>query len=440
MLQSLGRSVGRLSGVSRLLLVVLVAFVGWASPARGQSFTPEQVPNVYVCDSLQLLSDPTGVIPAEGRRQINEALTRVRLATGVEFAAVIVPSIGERDIESFSTALFRLWGLGDRERKDGLLLVLVMDQRKMRFEVGYGLEGTLTDLEASRIQREVMIPEMRRGDYTAAVLGGVEAVGALLQGKDYQSPRRSSNPADDIHVGRLLLWVWIFFVLALAYSAVTSLQTFESRAARNPSAARGEFASHESRAGWTSLGLIVLGLPVGLLYWYWSRSALKRIRTKLYTCPRCQAGQLSELPADEARTYLTPLERLESELGSRTYHVYDCDHCHEVDLSHEDHGTHWHVCPHCGGRTAEIVRSSYVGRGAGRVRREEMHCRHCGGDSHFDRRDPDESGDLASAMLLGALLSGGSRRSGGWGGGSGGFSGGSFGGGSSGGGGATGSW
>ena len=73
---------------------------------------------------------PEGYISAEGRERIDAALYEIRRTTGVEFATVILPSIGERDIESFSTDLFRLWGLGSKTRNDGLLLLIVMDQRK----------------------------------------------------------------------------------------------------------------------------------------------------------------------------------------------------------------------------------------------------------------------------------------------------------------------
>ena len=165
-----------------LLLLAFISLFPLGLWAEGKVYTPELVPNVFTTDSTRLLSDPEGYISAEGRERIDAALYEIRRTTGVEFATVILPSIGERDIESFSTDLFRLWGLGSKTRNDGLLLLVVMDQRKVRFETGYGMEGILTDVRASRIQRQYIIPLMREGDYDGAIYNGVVAVGKVLQG------------------------------------------------------------------------------------------------------------------------------------------------------------------------------------------------------------------------------------------------------------------
>ena len=124
----------------RLLAVTLTLALplGVKALAAGNTYTPETVPNVFAQDSLQLLTDPSDHIDEASQARINELLLQLRLSTGVEFAVVVLDDI-EGDIESFSTQLFRLWGIGSKTRNDGLLLVLALDQRKMRFEVGYGL-------------------------------------------------------------------------------------------------------------------------------------------------------------------------------------------------------------------------------------------------------------------------------------------------------------
>ena len=83
--------------------------------------------------------------------------------------------------------------MGSKTRNDGLLLLVVMDQRKVRFETGYGMEGILTDVRASRIQRQYIIPLMREGDYDGAIYNGVVAVGKVLQGEEYTSDRRTAR-------------------------------------------------------------------------------------------------------------------------------------------------------------------------------------------------------------------------------------------------------
>ena len=83
--------------------------------------------------------------------------------------------------------------MGSKTRNDGLLLLVVMDQRKVRFETGYGMEGILTDVRASRIQRQYIIPLMREGDYDGAIYNAVVAVGKVLQGEEYTSDRRTAR-------------------------------------------------------------------------------------------------------------------------------------------------------------------------------------------------------------------------------------------------------
>ena len=205
-----------------LLLLALISLFPLGLWAEGKVYTPELVPNVFTTDSTRLLSDPEGYISAEGRERIDAALYEIRRTTGVEFATVILPSIGERDIESFSTDLFRLWGLGSKTRNDGLLLLIVMDQRKVRFETGYGMEGILTDVRASRIQRQYIIPLMREGDYDGAIYNGVVAVGKVLQGEEYTSDRRTARGEGESFT--FMLWLlYGVLVFSAGYSAFSSL-------------------------------------------------------------------------------------------------------------------------------------------------------------------------------------------------------------------------
>ena len=148
-----------------LFLLALLCFAPLALWGEGKAYTPELVPKVFATDSTRLFSDPEGYVSPEGRERIDAALYELRRTTGIEFVTVILPSIGERDIESFSTDLFRLWGIGSKTRNDGLLLLIVMDQRKVRFETGYGLEGILPDVLASRIQRQEILTRMSQVYY-----------------------------------------------------------------------------------------------------------------------------------------------------------------------------------------------------------------------------------------------------------------------------------
>ena len=175
---------------SRFLSLLFLLVLWVASPLAGQVYSPEQVPNVFAQDSLQLLSDPAGYIPEEERAEINRELTQLRLTRGVEFAVVVIPSIGDEDLEDFTTALFRRWGIGSKTKNDGLLLLMSIEQRRLRFATGYGLEGALPDALLDRIRRNEMRSLMQDKQYGAAILAAILAVNQALSEDGYQGEVR----------------------------------------------------------------------------------------------------------------------------------------------------------------------------------------------------------------------------------------------------------
>lgn len=240
---SFGERGGRLRhiGYTLSLLLALMLGLGLSSPelqAQGVSgtvYTVERVPKVFAEDSLQLFSDPESYMSPNVRDVLNALLTELRSDTGVECAVVLLPSIGERDIEGFATELFRSWGIGSRTLNDGLLILLVLDQRKVRFEVGYGLEGTLPDAVASRIQRKVMIPLLRQGHYADALISGVEAVKQELIAAGYRSDRHTARGPSSEGLGldsSVLLYLYILIVAIIAFSLVNNLQGVVHQAQR----------------------------------------------------------------------------------------------------------------------------------------------------------------------------------------------------------------
>lgn len=421
-----------------LFLLALLCFAPLALWGEGKVYTPELVPKVFATDSTRLFSDPEGYVSPEGRERIDSALYELRLRNGVEFATVILPSIGERDIESFSTDLFRLWGIGSKTRNDGLLLLIVMDQRKVRFETGYGLEGILPDVLASRIQRQEILPRMRQGDYEGAIYNGVIAVGQVIQGEGYTSDRRTAQGKEEFPT-RILLILYALTVLAAGYSAFSSLREEELRTRNAPQEARARLPQVEARCKTYPILLDILCLPVGLLCHLYARRIRDAVRLRATLCPQCRQQTMTLLSASEGWKYLAPAEQKEMEVGSRTYSVYRCTHCHYTERIGRDLSNQWMRCERCGARTVTLEnRELFQG---GRYERLHFRCLHCGNSSHSDHRRQSEQDNLTKLLLLDALLSGAGRRGGGGGfSDGGGFGGGSFGGGSSGGGGATGGW
>ena len=127
-----------------------------------------------VNDNAEVLNDAT-------RRSISERLKAHEDKTGDQIAVLTVPSLEGESIEEYAVKVFEAWKLGNKGKDNGVLIIVAPKDRRMRIEVGYGLEGTLTDLAAGRIVRNVMTPRFKSGDYNGGVDAGVQAILALLE-------------------------------------------------------------------------------------------------------------------------------------------------------------------------------------------------------------------------------------------------------------------
>lgn len=169
--------------------------------------------------------DEASLINSNVENDLNAALALVKRDTGVEMAVLTVESLEGLSIEQATVQVVEKWQLGTSEADRGLLLLVSKNDRKLRFEVGYGLEGDLTDAEAGRIINNSMVPLLKQGDYNQAILTGV--VQALQQavpnteisnyfnnGKSLA--RHSRKPKSKKLLSTLftiLVWVIIYFVL-----------------------------------------------------------------------------------------------------------------------------------------------------------------------------------------------------------------------------------
>jgi len=170
-----------------LVLFLLVATLSFATGEEKQ-YTLQDVPNVRLSDVRQYVSDPSHILSGSARDTINAVLGRLEASTGIETAVVMLPSIGEEDIFNFAHELFRQWGIGKQKSNNGLLILFVADQRKVRFTVGYGLEGTMTDAMSKRIQMQRMVPRFKAGDWDGGMVDGVRAAAQVLDGSMQPEP------------------------------------------------------------------------------------------------------------------------------------------------------------------------------------------------------------------------------------------------------------
>lgn len=203
------------------LLIAALLFVFTATTAaETKQYTIDDVPNVRLSDARQYVTDPTAILSTAARDSINAILGRLEKSTGIETAVVMLPSIGDEDIFDFGHELFRKWGIGKKKSNNGLLILLVKDQKKVRFTTGYGIEGTMTDAMSKRIQTTLMIPRFRVGDWNGGMVSGVRAVAKTLDGS-MQAEEGSGE--DDLSAIMITLVAIVVTMLIFIY-AMGSLQ------------------------------------------------------------------------------------------------------------------------------------------------------------------------------------------------------------------------
>lgn len=165
------------------LLLALAAGALLLGACDAQSRSPDLVSAIElpaltgrVVDQAELLS------PAQERR-LDAASEAVEREVGPQFVIVTANSLQGRPIEEFGLTLGRQWGIGSAERDDGLILLVAPNERKVRIEVGYGLERRVTDPFAARVLREQVLPRFRDGDYAGGIEAGSDALIARLRSR-----------------------------------------------------------------------------------------------------------------------------------------------------------------------------------------------------------------------------------------------------------------
>lgn len=132
--------------------------------------------------------DQTHTLSADQQRVLEQRVRAFEQKKGSQIAVLIVSEIGDEAIESFSMRVAERWKLGRRKIDDGAILVIVKDQRHLRIEVGYGLEGVLNDATSKRIIEELIVPAFRQGDFEGGISAGVDAMIRVIEGESLPAP------------------------------------------------------------------------------------------------------------------------------------------------------------------------------------------------------------------------------------------------------------
>ena len=381
-------------------------------------YTVQTVPNNQLSDARAFVTNPDGIISTEAEWELNRTIAVIRDSTSAEIAVVLLHSIGNKDIDNFATDLFTLWGIGKKENDNGLLFLLVYDQRQMVFRTGYGLEGVLPDAYLSRIIRNDIAPHLSEGNFDAGVIAGMEKVCTYLLDPEAAMEIQTQEADDSLKpvlYGYLTISLIIFTIaIVLLFSILKNNKTnYKRYLAMN-------------RGTCLVIGLSVF-FPVLILFCIIFFIVKRRMRTQPTPCSECKQ-KMRLLNKPEENTYLTEAQQTEKTIKSVDYDVWLCDTCGQHATLRYDQLSNYKQCPHCKAKAYHVKKENTLVAAtvyASGVGERISCCRHC----NITDKNKYTIPRIVITSGGGHGISGSSRSSGG-----------SWGGGHTGGGGARGGW
>jgi uncharacterized protein len=373
---------------------------------------------------------------------------QVERQTTAQLTVVTVGSLGGKTVESYAHELFNQWGIGRRDVNNGVLFLIAPNERRMRIEVGYGLEPLLTDSLCGEIRDAFIIPRFKARDYRGGIIAGTNELAAILKAHPdasrgvpgsapwvVRTPRRDALVATSgVAIAAVVLVVVGFLVAARRIYSPTAFMLL-SAIAFAVVAAAAYFTWQTPRPA-QPLGWFGGAAVASIASWFFNLR--KYLRFGPHGCSKC-GTRLELLSEQDDDAKLTPVRRLEEKLGSVDYDVWICPACLNADTErYLKPFSGFTQCPACAARTFKedpqkvVLPASTKRAGRARVDGRCVSCRH-------------KTVRMIVLPMIDAHDTSGTHSSvgssfGGFGGGGGGGGGGGFGGGSSGGGGASGGW
>jgi uncharacterized protein len=332
----------------------------------------DSIPNPRTRDG-SWVTDMPGALRPETIGRLNAAIAEVERTSGVEMAVVVIKSLDGRSIEEFAVKLFELWGIGKKNKDNGLLFLWSPADRRVRVEVGYGLEGALPDGKVGAILDTYVIPRFKAGEFDQGVLDGVDALLRVARNEPIELASAKSESYDSRGWGIGSVLLGGFGSLAAAIGSITGFRR-------------------------------------------WRRYRRRR-------CAECRT-RMVRLSETEDDALLDEGKRAEERIGSVDYDVWKCPQCsNSLTLRYPKWMTGYAKCPQCHNRTkssTETVRkaATTTSTGSARVVEECAFCSYRHAYNKVLARIQSSSGSSSSGGSSSSSSS-------------------SFGGGSSGGGGAT---
>lgn len=349
-----------------LITIVTVVPVVAMAAAAAAAEPIGSIPNPRTRDGTWVTDVPRA-LDAATVAQLNAMITELQRTTGAEMAVVVVASLDGQSVEEYAEKLFKLWGIGKADKDNGLLLLWSTGDRKVRIEVGYGLEGMIPDGKAGAILDTYVIPKFKEGQFDAGIIAGVVAVTKALGNEPVALPAMGTESYEDE---------------GFSFTSPTMLGLY----------------------GAVPTGLASL---VGFKRW-------RRYRRR--PCPQCQAS-MTRLGETEDDAHLNEPQVVEERIGSVDYDVWKCPSCsHHFTLRYPKWLTSFGECPQCHNHTKSstqttIVAATTSSSGSARVNEK---CEFCSFHREFTKTLPRiQQSSSSSGGSGGSSFGGGSSGGGG---------------------------
>jgi len=191
--------------VRLLSALAALIFCGAGSFASAQALQP--IPKLEA-----RVTDLTGTLTAGQQAELEQRLADFEARKGAQIAVLLVPTTEPEQIEQYSIRVAEAWRLGRKKVDDGALLIMAKNDRALRIENGYGLEGVLTDAATNRIIQDTMVPLLRQGQFFAAVSAGIEQMMRLIDGEALPAPDRTWQNNRPAHWNALPFAIFGFLI------------------------------------------------------------------------------------------------------------------------------------------------------------------------------------------------------------------------------------
>lgn len=158
------------------------------------------------------VTDLTGTLSAEQASALEQTLAEFEKRKGTQLAVLMVPTVKPDAIEQYGIRVGEAWKLGRQGVDDGLILIVAKDDRQLRFEVGYGLEGVMPDAIAKRVIEEDIVPRFRQGDFYGGIRAGLDRAMRLIEGEKLPPPAARAPPAGGTSLENLIPVLFIVLI------------------------------------------------------------------------------------------------------------------------------------------------------------------------------------------------------------------------------------